>query len=80
VVAFSRKVDAETAKAMAPQFLEVILAPGYDAEALEILKEKKSRRIIDINGLLEPQKGEIDFRSIIGGMLYEERTSCRWTL
>jgi phosphoribosylaminoimidazolecarboxamide formyltransferase/IMP cyclohydrolase len=72
VVAFSRKVDAETAKAMAPQFIEVVLAPGYDADALELLKEKKSRRILDINGLLEPQKGEMDFRSIIGGMLYEE--------
>jgi phosphoribosylaminoimidazolecarboxamide formyltransferase/IMP cyclohydrolase len=72
VVAFSRKVDVETAKAMAAQFIEVVLAPGYDEAAVELLKEKKSRRILDIGKLLEPQKGEMDFRSIIGGMLYEE--------
>jgi len=72
VVVFSRKVDAETAKAMAPQFIEVVLAPGYEKDALGILMEKKGRRLLDVSSLLEPRKGEMDFRSIIGGMLYEQ--------
>ncbi|VVC03111.1 Bifunctional purine biosynthesis protein PurH [Candidatus Burarchaeum australiense] len=73
VVAFSRKVDAETAEAMGRQFIEVVLAPGYEPKALEILKQKKSRRILDISELMKPApEGETDFRSIIGGMLYQQ--------
>ncbi len=72
VVAFTRKVDVATAEAMGPQFIEVVLAPGYEPEALELLKQKKSRRILDISGLMEPAEGETDFRSILGGMLYQQ--------
>nr|WP_304767231.1 bifunctional phosphoribosylaminoimidazolecarboxamide formyltransferase/IMP cyclohydrolase [Candidatus Burarchaeum sp.] len=72
VVAFTRKVDLATAEAMGPQFIEVVLAPGYEPAALELLKQKKSRRILDISGLMEPAEGETDFRSILGGMLYQQ--------
>ena len=69
IVAFNRGVDAETAKKLSEIFLEVILAPSFDAEALEILKKKKNLRLlqIDLN-----QKGEIyDLRRISGGMLFQ---------
>jgi len=72
VIAFSRKLDVATAEAMGKQFIEVVLAPGYEPKALELLKQKKSRRILDISGLMEPVTGEMDFRSILGGMLYEQ--------
>ena len=46
VVGFNRIVDEETAKEMVQIFLEVIIAPGFDPKALEILKTKKDLRIL----------------------------------
>ncbi|MGH4121188.1 bifunctional phosphoribosylaminoimidazolecarboxamide formyltransferase/IMP cyclohydrolase [Clostridium sp.] len=46
IVAFNKKVDSETAKELIKIFLEVVIAPEFDDEALEILKGKKNLRII----------------------------------
>ncbi len=46
IVAFNQKVDAETAKAVIEVFSEVIVAPEYDDEALEIFKSKKNLRVL----------------------------------
>ena len=51
VIAFSRKVDAATANAIGTKFIEVVLAPGYDDDALEILKAKESRRLLDVSNI-----------------------------
>lgn len=48
IVAFSRSVDAPTAHALHDLFLEVVLAPGYDPEALKILRSKRNLRILEI--------------------------------
>ncbi|MFH1094669.1 MAG: bifunctional phosphoribosylaminoimidazolecarboxamide formyltransferase/IMP cyclohydrolase [Candidatus Micrarchaeota archaeon] len=72
IVAFSQRVDGPTAEAMANLYLEVVLAPGYDPEALDILKKKPSRRILDITDLFRPVRaGDVTFRHISGGMLYQ---------
>jgi len=74
--AFSRVVDEETAEAMSQQFIEVTLAPGYSAEALEILSKKENRRILDVTELMKAEGGSPatrkSFRSILGGMLYQD--------
>jgi len=74
--AFSREVDEETAEAMSQQFIEVILAPGYSAEALKILSKKENRRILDVAALMKAEGGSPagvkSFRSILGGMLYQD--------
>ena len=49
IVAINRKIDKETAEEMAKIFLEVIAAPEYDEEALEVLKAKKNLRVIKCN-------------------------------
>jgi len=75
IYAFSREVDEETAEAMSQQFIEVILAPGYSAEALEILSKKENRRILDIAALMKAEgRSPVSksFRSILGGMLYQD--------
>ncbi|MBK5241371.1 bifunctional phosphoribosylaminoimidazolecarboxamide formyltransferase/IMP cyclohydrolase [Clostridium sp.] len=46
IVAFNKKVDSETAKELIKIFLEVVIAPEFDDDALEILKSKKNLRII----------------------------------
>jgi phosphoribosylaminoimidazolecarboxamide formyltransferase/IMP cyclohydrolase len=74
VVGFNRVVDEETAREMAQIFLEVIIAPGYDAKALEILKGKKDLRILQSPPLSVPYlRGGLDVRKVVGGLLVQDR-------
>jgi phosphoribosylaminoimidazolecarboxamide formyltransferase/IMP cyclohydrolase len=50
IVAFNRKVDAEAAASVIEIFSEVIVAPGYDDEALEIFRSKKNLRVLRVSG------------------------------
>jgi phosphoribosylaminoimidazolecarboxamide formyltransferase/IMP cyclohydrolase len=74
VVGFNRVVDEETANEMVPIFLEVIIAPGYDPKALEILKKKKDLRIMETPPLTSYvlQRG-FDLRRVVGGLLVQDR-------
>jgi len=76
VIGFNRPVDLETARAIGDSFVEVLLAPGFDPEALKILTEKKpNRRILDLGDILE-RKEELYRglyqRSIFGGMMLQD--------
>lgn len=76
VIGFNRPVDLATAHAIGDSFVEVLLAPGYEPEALKVLTEKKpNRRILDIGDLLE-RKDELCRgyyqRSIFGGMMLQD--------
>ena len=80
VIGFSRPVDLETARAIGDSFVEVLLAPGYEPEALKLLMDKKpNRRILDIGDLLA-QKDELYRghyqRSIFGGMMLQDYDTC----
>ncbi|PIN82910.1 bifunctional phosphoribosylaminoimidazolecarboxamide formyltransferase/inosine monophosphate cyclohydrolase, partial [Candidatus Micrarchaeota archaeon CG11_big_fil_rev_8_21_14_0_20_47_5] len=72
VIAFSKPVDLETAKAIGSRFVDVILAPGYDDDALLILKQKTNRRILDITHLLAMSAPKFVSRHVWGGILYQE--------
>jgi phosphoribosylaminoimidazolecarboxamide formyltransferase / IMP cyclohydrolase len=75
VYGFSGKVDAEVAQELSNHFMDVILAPGYEHEALEILSKKKNCRILDVTDIWLANHGPFnakDFRSVLGGMLYQE--------
>ena len=48
IVALNREVDAETAAKLAGIFLEIVIAPAFSAEALEILTQKKNIRLLEI--------------------------------
>jgi phosphoribosylaminoimidazolecarboxamide formyltransferase / IMP cyclohydrolase len=66
IIAANRPLDGETAKAIAEIFSEVILAPSFSPEALQILQAKKNLRLIENH-----EKGGAgwDFRSVRGGGL-----------
>ena len=66
ILAVNRPLDGETAKAIAEIFSEVILAPSFTPEALQILRAKKNLRLIENH-----EKGGAgwDFRSVRGGGL-----------
>ena len=72
IVALNRKMDLKTAKAVAKSgFLECIIAPGFDAEALVLFKEKKNLRILE-SDTLEPIS-EPDFKRVSGGLLLQDK-------
>jgi phosphoribosylaminoimidazolecarboxamide formyltransferase/IMP cyclohydrolase len=80
IVALNREVDMETAEAIVAgkRFLEVVIAPGYAAGALEMLKERwKDCRILATGDLGGGGRGAggrgLHFRSVTGGMLVQER-------
>jgi phosphoribosylaminoimidazolecarboxamide formyltransferase/IMP cyclohydrolase len=76
VYAFTRSVDLETASILSDKFVELVLAPGYDADALNVLSTKKNRRIIDLSNIMaiddSIHESEKTFRRIHGGILLQE--------
>lgn len=70
IVAVNRIITVETARQMRDIFLEVVLAPDFEEEALEVLKEKKDLRILKINDWEKCQGVEV--KSIQGGFLLQE--------
>lgn len=77
IVAFNRVVNKETAEEMAKTFLEVIIAPDYDKDAMEVLKVKTKLRLLRTGGMPEgPQKG-LDIKAVNGGILVQDRDGGR---
>ena len=69
VIAANSKVTMEMAESVRPIFTEVIVAPDYDADALELLQtKKKNLRILKVS---EPPKTKTQFRQIDGGLLVQ---------
>jgi phosphoribosylaminoimidazolecarboxamide formyltransferase/IMP cyclohydrolase len=72
IVALNKKMDLKAAKAIAQSgFLECIVAPGFDKEALELFKDKKNLRILKISGLGLIK--EIDFKRVSEGLLLQDK-------
>ncbi|HVK23055.1 MAG TPA: bifunctional phosphoribosylaminoimidazolecarboxamide formyltransferase/IMP cyclohydrolase, partial [Actinokineospora sp.] len=69
VIATNRPVSREAAEQIAEVFTEVVLAPDFDAEALEILQRKKNVRLLKLPAITSPDP--IEFRPISGGMLVQ---------
>ncbi len=71
IVVVNRKLDIDTAKAIDEIFTEIIIAPDFDEEALDLLTQKKNRRLIRIKNQLSEVQGT-SFRSIFGGVLTQD--------
>ncbi len=70
VIALNRKMDAETAEAMAKLFVEAVVAPGYEPAALERLAEKKNLRLMDLLMASGEEEG-FQLKAIGGGLLVQ---------
>ena len=71
IVAFNRPVEVDTAREMKPMFLECVVAPAFQPEALEILRGKKNLRLLAIS----PegwQRDPLEWRSVPGTVLAQE--------
>lgn len=70
IVAVNRKLDAKTAEKMSETFLEVIIAPEYEEEAIAVLTQKKDVRVLQAPIL--PQQEKFDIKKVSGGLLVQE--------
>ena len=71
VVAFNRPVDEAAARALVEIFTEVIIAPGYEESALEVLRAKKNLRVL--RGVSSDPEPGLQYKQISGGMLVQTR-------
>lgn len=71
IVGFNGTLDAATAKKINESFFEIVLAPDYDQDALDLLKTKKNLRIVKLTGSDWSRKG-MNFRRIEGGFLVQD--------
>jgi phosphoribosylaminoimidazolecarboxamide formyltransferase/IMP cyclohydrolase len=74
IVALNREVDAKTAEELAKIFLEIIIAPSFAADALEILTKKKNIRLLELANIsAQPCKQTTyDMKKVLGGLLVQE--------
>ncbi len=73
IVVLNTTVDQATAVAMHKIFLEIVIAPSYDDEALAILKKKKNLRLLQLPDMLSPGNSEPYFhKKVDGGLLIQE--------
>ncbi len=71
IVALNRKVDLATANAINEVFTEVVVAPDYDSDALEIFKTKKNLRVLKVSAT--NNSSNLIYKPISGGMLVQEK-------
>lgn len=72
VVALNRDCSEETAKMMKPLFVEVIICPKFDKEAIGILKEKKNLRLLETGPITRDYRS-LDMKRVAGGLLVQTR-------
>jgi len=71
VVVANRKIDLRTAEEMAKIFLEIIIAPEYDEEALKIFKAKKNLRVLQLDDMDYRDEFAIDMKKVGGGLIVQ---------
>jgi phosphoribosylaminoimidazolecarboxamide formyltransferase/IMP cyclohydrolase len=73
VVCLNRTVDKAVAEALVEQFAEIVFAPKFSEEALEVLSAKPKMRILEDNERRRPNIGERDLKRVTGGLLVQDR-------
>lgn len=73
VIALNRKVDLATAEKMHKIFLEIVIAPGFDDDAYEILAKKKNIRLLTVDFSKKDEQPRHEVVSVMGGLLMQEQ-------
>jgi phosphoribosylaminoimidazolecarboxamide formyltransferase/IMP cyclohydrolase len=73
IVALNRPVDAATAKALVETFLECVVAPRFEDDALEFLRTKKNLRLLATGAWLAADEEEPTFKRVGGGLVVQGR-------
>jgi phosphoribosylaminoimidazolecarboxamide formyltransferase / IMP cyclohydrolase len=75
IIAFNGEVDRAAAEAVSAQFLEVLIAPSYTTDALELLASKKNVRVLTCP--LGQPAGAFDYKRVGGGLLVQSADEAR---
>ena len=75
VAILNRPVNAALGARLAEHFIEVLLAPGYDDDALTALRTKKNMRVLRDEERRTESPGERDYKRVLGGLLVQDRDS-----
>ena len=68
VIATNQRVTLAAAEQIAPVFTEVVVAPGFDDDALALLTQKKNIRLLVVDG---PPSSVVELRAVSGGLLLQ---------
>ncbi len=72
VVAVNRRIEAGLAEKVTSQFVEVLIAPDYTEEAVEILRRKEATRLLADRERRGGTPGERDLKRVLGGLLVQD--------
>jgi phosphoribosylaminoimidazolecarboxamide formyltransferase / IMP cyclohydrolase len=72
IIALNRAIDVATAEAIVSTFIEAVIAPAVDLDALPILARKANMRVV-VADMHELKRGGVEYRSVLGAMLVQER-------
>jgi phosphoribosylaminoimidazolecarboxamide formyltransferase / IMP cyclohydrolase len=70
IVVVNHELDIEAARAIDEVFTEIVIAPAFDEEALDFLRQKQNRRLI--RSIRHALPGALDIRSAVGGVLVQQ--------
>ncbi|MBT7272608.1 MAG: bifunctional phosphoribosylaminoimidazolecarboxamide formyltransferase/IMP cyclohydrolase [Nitrospina sp.] len=74
VIGFNRKVDADTAEEILKNFVEAVIAPDYDEEALKLFSGKKNIRVMKMLEETSIGRGRVfDLKRVGGGLLVQDK-------
>jgi phosphoribosylaminoimidazolecarboxamide formyltransferase/IMP cyclohydrolase len=74
IIAFNRELDVTTAAAIIDrQFVEVLAAPAFSPDAIKALATKPNVRVLVLGDLSRTPAGELEYRSVTGGLLIQTR-------
>ncbi len=71
IIACNRTIDKETALDMKEIFLEIIMAPDFTEEALEVLQTKKNLRLLELGNVVQKDADEVKVTTVEGGLLVQ---------
>ena len=73
ILCANRKIDKATAEEISKIFLEIVLAPDFDDDALEVLEQKKNIRLLKLKNVMKKQpETAYDVKKVSGGILIQE--------
>lgn len=73
IIAANREIDEATAEQINKIFIEIVVAPSFSKEALDILCTKKNIRLLELPGIAEPiPAGNYDMKKVLGGLLVQD--------
>lgn len=73
IIAANREIGIEIAEKINEIFIEIVMAPSYTEEALEILTQKKNIRLLEIKNIINIDYKEKDIKKVLGGVLIQDR-------